>query len=162
MYVYTIILADVIGIEEQLDKDKFAEILSKCVFLNIAKTLRSVKKEFSQTLKNVDLKPTQLSILVLIAYHDKLSIGQMSQELVLDTTTLTRSLDVLERDGLIERTMGKDRRKRYVILTHKGRKRTNQAVAHWQIAQNLFMQNIPSKSWNNLLSDLTNVRHVHF
>jgi len=46
---------------------------------------------------------TQFSILAAVARLGEASLKQLEDELAIDQTTLTRSLTLLERDGVLER-----------------------------------------------------------
>ena len=65
--------------------------------------------------------PRNLSYLDAICNNDSISISDLAKQQGLDRTTLTRNLSVLERQGFIKISSGKDHRTRIVTATQKGR-----------------------------------------
>ena len=53
-------------------------------------------------LKSCNLRITQFSILSFLATSDNKTMNILSNELLMDRTTLTRSLEVLFKDNLIK------------------------------------------------------------
>jgi DNA-binding MarR family transcriptional regulator len=53
----------------------------------------------------------------------------------MDRTTLTRNLAILEREGLIKISEGKDHRTRNVTATQKGRDAVTRAIPLWNEVQ---------------------------
>ena len=59
----------------------------------------------------------------------------LSNDLLMDRTTLTRSLEVLFKDNLIKNIKSDDARKRIVQLTDKGYKLLEKAIPLWKEAE---------------------------
>jgi DNA-binding MarR family transcriptional regulator len=58
----------------------------------------------------------------------------------MDQTTLSRTFALMERDGLIARHEGEDRRAVHWKLTSAGRARLKRAEPHWKAAQESVKQ----------------------
>src|SRR2546428_5026643 len=65
--------------------------------------------------------------------------------LAIDQTTLTRSLNLLERDGVIERASHPDARIRAMKLTSKGRRALEAARPLWARAQDKVLRELGTK-----------------
>jgi DNA-binding MarR family transcriptional regulator len=82
---------------------------------------RAVTQLYDDALRPGGLRITQFSILASIARAGGANLGQLEDELAIDQTTLTRSLNRLERDRMIERVPHPDGRIKARTLTVKGR-----------------------------------------
>ena len=72
----------------------------------------------------------------------------------MDRTTLTRNLSVLEREGLIKISQGKDLRTRIVAATQKGRSSVAKATPLWNEVQRKVRQKMGESSWHELMQNL--------
>ena len=89
------------------------------VFFAVRRWATRVIKE-----RNLDLTFEQVMVLSVLEDEDGVSLGDLSELLDREKTTITRMVDGLERLGLAVRIPGKeDRRKKMINLTGKGRKR---------------------------------------
>lgn len=68
----------------------------------------------------------------------------------MDRTTLTRTLQPLERDGLLREQDGEDRRERQVLLTAKGRRKVDSAFLCWSKAQSDFLASFGAGRFDQL------------
>jgi len=85
------------------------------------------------------LRTTQFSILAKLKRLGPMTINALARELVMDRTTLGRTMLPLERDGLIRIADGKlDRRSKELHLTKKGADRLRAAGKLWREAQTEF------------------------
>ena len=73
----------------------------------------------------------------------------------MDRTTLTRNLSVLERQGFIKISSGKDNRTRIVAITSKGRTAIAKAIPLWNEVQLKVKQQMGENSWNQLMDNLS-------
>ena len=89
-------------IPDTLDIDAYAEVLATCACLQLRKATRVVTQLYDGALRPIGLRSTQLPILVTLAAHGPLSMTDLAESLVLDRTTLIRTLRPLQRRGLIE------------------------------------------------------------
>ena len=75
-----------------------------------------------ESLKSCNIKITQFSILSFIATSENKTMNSLSDDLLMDRTTLTRSLEILFKDKLIKNIKTDDARKRIVKLTDIGQR----------------------------------------
>jgi len=83
---------------------------------------RAVTQLYDDVLRPSGLRVTQFSILASIARRGEANLKELEASLAIDQTTLTRSLGLLERDGVIERASHPDGRIKAMRLTRKGRR----------------------------------------
>jgi len=82
------------------------------------------------------------------------TITQLAEQMVMDRTTLTRDLRLLEDRGLVEISPGTDRRTRVVKITNAGRRTLAKALPLWEQAQSAVVEGLSQQRWNAMLEDL--------
>src|SRR5271167_3783549 len=108
----------------------------ECNCLALRQAARHVTQFYDHCLAPSGLRTTQLSILARLKRLGPLTINALARELVMDRTTLGRTMLPLEREGLIRIADGTlDRRSKEVHLTKAGRRRLGIAWASWREAQ---------------------------
>ena len=100
------------------------------------------------------LLSTQFGVLQVMYNIDSVRISDLADKLGMDRTTLTRNLSVLERDGSIKISQGKDHRTRIVAATQKGRSAVDKATPLWNEAQRKVKQKMGESSWHELMQNL--------
>src|SRR5881409_3521106 len=109
--------------------------LSPCVCNTLRMVTRAVTQLYDDVLRPSGLRVTQFSILATIGRIGEANLKQLEDTLAIDQTTLTRSLNLLERDGLIERSPHPDGRVKAMRLTANGRRTLEVARPLWAQAQ---------------------------
>ena len=111
----------------------------ECNCLALRQAARHVTQFYDQCLAPSGLRTTQLSILAKLKRLGPLTINALARELVMDRTTLGRTMLPLERDGLISIEDGTlDRRSKELRLTKAGAERLRVARSLWSEAQKQF------------------------
>jgi DNA-binding MarR family transcriptional regulator len=123
------------------------EPLSPCVCNTLRMVSRVVTQLYDDVLRPSGLRVTQFSILATIARMGEANLRQLEHALVIDQTTLTRSLSLLERDRLIERGRHPDRRVKAMRLTMAGRRAVEAARPLWARAQDQVLRELGEKRW---------------
>jgi DNA-binding MarR family transcriptional regulator len=136
------------GIKSDLSSTKY------CVVLNCRKTTRAVTKLYDLALGPCGVRSTQLSILVGTAKSQPVSIGGLSDMLLIDTTTLTRSLHLLQRQGLVRISTRSTMRQRFVTLTHEGTRVIDRSIPLWRNVQTRLVTAIGDQRWKALQQEL--------
>jgi DNA-binding MarR family transcriptional regulator len=121
--------------------------LSPCVCNTLRMVTRAVTQLYDDVLRPSGLRVTQFSILAAIARMGEANLRQLEGALALDQTTLTRSLDLLQRGGLIVRIPHPDGRIKAMGLTSKGRKALEVARPLWARAQADVLRELRPKAW---------------
>lgn len=82
-----------------------------------------VFQDFIRTLSDIDLRPAQYSVLVVIGANPGLSQAELAERLAIERARLVHMLDHLQRRGLTERLPSPtDRRTHALQLTKEGQK----------------------------------------
>ena len=134
--------------------------LSPCVCNTLRMVTRVVTQLYDDCLRPSGLRVTQFSILAAIARLGESSLKQLEDELAIDQTTLTRSLGLLERDGVIERASHPDGRVKAMRLTAKGRLALEVARPMWAQAQGKVVRALGAKAWADAQGRLARLLHV--
>ena len=113
--------------------------LQSCKCLKLRKASRIITQLYDKKLKSCNIKITQFSILSFLATSEDLTMSSLSNDLLMDRTTLTRGLDILVKDGLIQQIKSKDSRKKIMKLTDKGYKILDEAIPLWLEAEDQIL-----------------------
>jgi DNA-binding MarR family transcriptional regulator len=109
-----------------------------CNCLALRAAARHVTQFYDQCLAPSGLRTTQFSILARLRRGPQ-TINALAADLVLDRTTLGRTMLPLERDGLIRiEASPADRRAKQLVLTKDGATRLRAAAKLWHAAQARF------------------------
>jgi len=136
------------------------ERLSPCVCTTLRIVARAATQLYDDVLRPSGLRVTQFSILAAIARMGEANLRQLQHALAIDQTTLTRSLNLLERDGVIARASHPDGRIKAMRLTSKGRRALDVARPLWARAQDRVLRELGTKAWDDAQRRLTRVFHV--
>jgi DNA-binding MarR family transcriptional regulator len=126
-----------------------------CTCSELRKAARAVTLLYDNAFKSSGLLSTQLGVLHVIYKSDSIRITHLAKKLGMDRTTLTRNLSVLERQGFIKISSGKDNRTRIVAITSKGRTTVAKAIPLWNEVQRKVKQHMGETSWNELMDNLS-------
>jgi len=97
---------------------------------------RLMRNALEAKLEGTGLTATQWTVLMALGEVNGQSQTDLSRQIFLDNATITRTLDLLEAKGMIERTRGDaDRRIQFVTLTNLGIS-TWQKTAHFGVEVN--------------------------
>jgi len=116
---------------------------------------RALTQLYDEALRPVGLRATQFTILQALSLTGEVSQGELAQILAMDSTTLTRTLRIMGREGWIAERRGEDRRERLLRLAKAGRYQFNRALPSWEKAQAQLGRQLGDKRWHALMK-LTN------
>lgn len=134
---------------------KCKEVLSLCTALNLRKASRVVTKLYDEALKPLGLRSTQLPILMTLGMLGPTTMMQLSAELAMNPTTLTRNLRPLMKRGFLQVLAGEDKRTREISLTEKGSILIEEAVPLWEEVQGLTVKGLGQSRWRSLIDELS-------
>ena len=137
-----------------------ASRLSPCVCNSLRMASRAVTQLYDEILRPSGLRVTQFSILATIGWRGEANLRQLEGALAIDQTTLTRSLNVLERERLVERAPHPDARIKAMRLTAKGRRTLQAAWPLWTEAQTMVLHELGSTAWAEAERRLARLLHV--
>lgn len=127
----------------------------ECHCLALRQAARHVTQFYDLCLAPAGLRTTQLSILAKLKRVGPITIIALARELVMDRTTLGRTMLPLKRDGLITIRNGtSDRRSKELQLTKAGVDRLRIARKRWVEAQSRFEAAFGGERASNLRLEL--------
>lgn len=132
-----------------LDPALCQQILGSCGSFNLRKASRAVSQLYDTCLQPCGLRSTQLALLTMLAADAGQSAGELARRLVVSSSTLSRNLGPLERDGLVER-IAQPGRGKALCLTPAGERRLLEAVPLWRNAQEKFTELVGAEAWGDL------------
>lgn len=112
-------------------------------------------QHYEASLRHLGLKGTQFTLLQALIMTGEVSQGKLGEILGIDSTTLTRTLAIMERHDWISSRSGEDRRERLLSLTKTGSAEYKRALPHWEKVQQELRAQFGNKRWNELFN-LTN------
>jgi DNA-binding MarR family transcriptional regulator len=131
-----------------------------CVCFNLRKATRSITHLYDAALRPSGLRATQFTVLTVIHRLAPAGVTKIADVSVIDRTTLTRSLALLERDGLIRLVPSRDIRERLYALTNRGERALERAAPLWGAAQARVIDILGATRVRRLLGDLETVVHT--
>ena len=109
--------------------------IEACAVANARLAARRLTQFLTDRMKASDLSVAQFGLMAQIAAASDDSLGALARAAGLDPSTLSRNLQVLEREGLVEMAADEsDARRRAVWLTEEGARRLESALAEWRKA----------------------------
>src|SRR5712692_7227472 len=122
-----------------------------CMCGNFRRTARALTQLYDQALRPLGLRATQFTILQFLSLAGEVSQGQLGEMLAMDSTTLTRTLEIMARWGWIAERRGEDRRERWLRLAKAGETQLNRALPVWEKVQSRLRRQLGDQAWTNLL-----------
>ena len=122
-----------------------------CMCASFRRAARALTHLYDEALRPVGLRATQFTIMQVLSLAGEVSQGQLAQMLAMDSTTLTRTLQIMSREGWIAERRGEDRRERLLRLAKAGRDLFNRALPCWEKAQTQLGRQLQDKRWHELL-----------
>ncbi len=122
-----------------------------CLCANLRRAARALTQIYEEALRPVGLRGPQFTILQTLSLAGEITQGRMAQILAMDSTTLTRTLAIMERQGWIARREGEDRREWRIQLSKAGKSKFERALPHWEKAQALLREKLGEPGWNDAM-----------
>jgi len=133
---------------------------SGCAAYQFRRTSRAVARLYDAALAPAGIRSTQFAILTAIAKLQPVSMSRIGEILVIDAATMTRSLRLLQKNGLIEIAPRGMRRQRLLTLTLKAEKALAIAVPLWREAQARFLARLGGKKWREFRDELEQAAEI--
>lgn len=121
------------------------EMGQTCACHNLRRAARAVTQVFDAHFDEIGLKATQFTVLAVLAHagENAPTVTALADSLVLEQSSLSRNLSVLERLGHVKLARGPDdRRERIVTLTRGGRAMLAKGYPVWRRAQAAIAQEL--------------------
>src|SRR5437870_7583626 len=103
-----------------------------CMCGSLRRSARALRELYEHALRPLGLRATQFTILQVLSRAGEVSHGQLGEMLAMDSTSLTRTLGIMRREGWIAERRGEDRRQRWLSLSKTGEARLSRALPVWE------------------------------
>ena len=121
-----------------------------CACQNLRRLSRVVTRIYDQELREAGIEVTQFGLLTALAIVGQANQKTLSAGFAMDSTTLTRTLGLLRKQGWVRARRGNDRRERLFSLTEAGRRQMAMAQPHWERAERRLRKELGDAGWKNM------------
>jgi DNA-binding MarR family transcriptional regulator len=126
-----------------------------CTGFTLRKASRAVSQLYNEILRPVGIRGTQYSLLVAVKLSGPVLMTKLAEYAVMDRTTLTRNLEILEKQGFVNISSGDDRRTRMVTITKEGLSMLVKAYPLWEQTQARIRETMSPECMNALMEGLS-------
>jgi len=136
---------------------KARAVAATCACTRVRQASRAITQLYESALRSSGLGAGQFTALVAaqVAGEGGIPITHLAKALVLDRTSLSRTLKPLESAGFVEAVADpEDARVRRIRLTAGGAKKLAEALELWENAQRDFVARVGGAEWTALNTDL--------
>lgn len=132
------------------------------IITTVQSLMQAITREFHTLEKNVSVRcgitPSQWSTLLAFSDAEALKMNELSKRLALTTSTMTRMIDNLVAEGLVERKQDfTDRRAVMVCLTKEGKHLTEKLHKLQNEYFSTLLDNIDTEVRNQIIASLNNL-----
>ena len=127
-----------------------AAIVLPCMCANLRRAARVVTQLYDEELRPSGLRTPQFTLLQTLNIAPGISQKRLAGVLEFDSTTLTRTLAFLRRQGWLAAERGTDRRELRLSLTAAGLREYKRVVPYWQGAQKRLQRELGETNWGLL------------
>ncbi|WP_353154117.1 MarR family winged helix-turn-helix transcriptional regulator [Pollutimonas bauzanensis] len=113
-----------------------------CTNLKLRQLTRMVTRHYDGYIAETGLKNTQYALLSYVVRLGPIQPVDLSRLMRMDASTLTRNLQPLATQGLLEIGAGKDARSRLVEATEAGRMKQAEGQRAWKTAQTVLNERL--------------------
>jgi DNA-binding MarR family transcriptional regulator len=118
-----------------------------CACTALRKASRAVSRLYDDALAEAGLTTNQFSILRALAREGDLPLSRLAESMVMDRTSLYRTLGPIERQGWIEIVAAGAGKVRIARLTAAGRATMARAAPLWEAAQHRIAGSFGADGW---------------
>ena len=111
------------------------KIAGECIAVRLRMLNRIITNIYDDALRPLDLKVSQMNILVAAAKMGTARPAEVCEHLHLDVSTLSRNVERMKARGWLEVVPDEDGRSQPLRLTPQGRRLLDRAVPAWSAAQ---------------------------
>ncbi len=126
-----------------------------CACQTLRRATRIVTRIYDQELKKAGLEITQFGLLTALAIAGPVNQKRLSEGFVMDSTTLTRTLERMRKQGWLSIKPGKDKREHLFSLTAAGRRQMAKAKPHWDLAESRLRKELGEIGWKEMKESLS-------
>lgn len=123
-----------------------------CYCATLRQATRVISQKYEAALLVTQLTPTQYTLLTVLTEMQRPRVNDLAEVMAMDQTTLSRTLQVMVRQGLITSVAGADKRETRWLITALGRSRMRRALPRWQEAQRAVERALGVEGTKSLVS----------
>jgi DNA-binding MarR family transcriptional regulator len=131
-----------------------------CLCATLRRASRTVTQLYEDALRPLGLRATQFTVLQALSLAGEVNQSLLGQILAMDSTTLTRTLDIMKRRGWILQRRGEDRREWRICLSERGEAQLQRALPKWRNVQRRLRSQLGNEVWKNLFNVTEQVTRV--
>jgi DNA-binding MarR family transcriptional regulator len=121
-----------------------------CACQNLRRLTRVVTRIYDQELRIAGVEIAQFGLLTALAAVGEANQKRLSAGFAMDSTTLTRTLGLVLKQGWVRAIRGKDRRERLFSLTGAGKQQLAMAQPHWERAERRLRKELGEAGWKDM------------
>lgn len=121
-----------------------------CLCGNLRRAARALSQVYERAYRPLGLRSTQMTIFQALVRTGEIPQGRLGEILAMDSTSLTRTLAIMRREGWIAERCGKDRRERLYRLSAAGEAKLAEAAPIWEKIQSDLRRQLGDPVWTAL------------
>jgi DNA-binding MarR family transcriptional regulator len=122
-----------------------------CMCATLRRASRALTQLYDEALRPLGLRATQFTVLQALSLAGEVSQRDLGQLLAMDSTTLTRTLEIMGGHGWIAKRHGEDRREWRMRLSKSGQAQLTRALPYWQKVQGRLRAQLGNELSDSLL-----------
>jgi len=121
-----------------------------CACQSLRRATRIVTRIYDEELTKAGIEITHFGLLTALAVTGGATQKRLSGGFAMDSTTLSRTLDRMEKRGWISAKQGTDRREHIFELTAVGKRQLAKAQPHWDRAESRLRNQLGESGWKDM------------
>jgi DNA-binding MarR family transcriptional regulator len=142
---------------EALEKHSAALFDLPCACQNLRRVTRVVTRIYDEELRKAGLEITQFGLLTALAATGEANQKRLSAGFAMDSTTLTRTLGLLLKQGWVRVRRGKDKRERLFRLSQGGKRKMAEAQRDWERAEQRLRRELGDEGWKSMRQTVSRI-----
>jgi DNA-binding MarR family transcriptional regulator len=130
----------------------FQEALDCCPCFHLHKCSRAITQAMNTALASTGLSVNQFVVLVAISSEGDVQMSKLANKLVMENSTLSRNIAVLEREGYVSAVSLRPRK--VVTLSKKGADALKDSVSVWEEAKKDIVDTLGEDGMREMLQGL--------
>lgn len=122
-----------------------------CLCATLRRATRVLTQLYDDEIRPTGLRGTQFTVLQALDLTGPINQKRLGEILAMDSTSLTRALEPLSRQGWIKRERGEDRRQWRFQLSPAGKAQFRRALPRWQRVHKRLQQQLGPQLWHDVM-----------
>jgi len=131
-----------------------------CLGSSVRRASRALTQIYEDALRPLGLRATQFTILQVLSLAGEVPQGRLGEMLTMDSTSLTRTLAIMQRQGWIAERRGDDRRERRLSLAKTGEAQLKRTLPAWEKVQSRLRRELGERAWKDLFQLTTRLAEL--